>query len=152
MKVSKAIREKADALKFENERLKKQMAEYDDMRELLSQLGLEANSSKWAFEDRIKEREALFPKHHVWAMRDLHRALGNALRQLEPKEENVVRSSSQSTMYAIGIEIDEQECEKAAKRIEGEARQQTLVSAATQQRFGEQFGTGIMTNDIGPLP
>jgi DNA modification methylase len=53
---------------------------------------------------------------------------------------------------AIGIEIDEQECEKAAKRIEGEARQQTLVSAATQQRFGEQFGTGIMTNDIGPLP
>lgn len=22
----------------------------------------------------------------------------------------------------------------------------------TQQRFGEQFGTGIMTNDIGPLP
>jgi hypothetical protein len=88
MKVSKAIREKADALKFENERLKKQMAEYDDMRELLSQLGLEANSSKWAFEDRITEREALFPKHHVWAMRDLHRALGNALRQLEPKEEN----------------------------------------------------------------
>lgn len=65
---------------------------------------------------------------------------------------------------AIGIEINERFCETAAKRLEITARQQALSFAPAKQntmrfedvepepRFGEEFGTGIMTNDIGPLP
>lgn len=88
--VSKAIREKADSIRIENERLKKRMEEYDDIRSFLKQLGIgpEDHVSRWSVEDRIKEQEDLFPRQTVWAMKDLKRALDNALRQIEPKEVN----------------------------------------------------------------
>lgn len=88
--VSKAIREKADALSLENERLKKRMTEYDDTRSFLSGLGIDPDHavSTWSVEDRLKEQEALFPKHWIWTMRDLRNALDRALKQLEPKDIN----------------------------------------------------------------
>lgn len=86
--VSKAIREKADAITLENERLKKRMEEYDDVRSLLRGLGIDPDRgvSTWSVEDRLKEQEALFPKQWTWAMRDLRNAIDRALQQLEPKE------------------------------------------------------------------
>jgi hypothetical protein len=87
--VSKAIREKADAIQMENERLKKRMQDYDSIRSFLRKLDLDPDGyvTAWTVEDRLKEREALFPKEFTWAMRDLHKSLGNVLNHIEPKRE-----------------------------------------------------------------
>lgn len=53
---------------------------------------------------------------------------------------------------AIGIEINEKFCEVAARRLERESRQASFDLKPTQRKFGEGFGVGIMSNDIGPLP
>lgn len=89
-RVGKAIRDKVESVNRENERLRNRMEEYDDIRQWLSYIGVDPNGhvSRWSVEDRLKEQEALFPKEFMWAMRELHRALGNALRQIEPKKEN----------------------------------------------------------------
>lgn len=87
-RVSKAIREKADSLKRENERLTQRMSEYDDIRSFLKRLGIDPDSrvSEWSVEDKIKQQEALFPREFMYAMRELKRALDNALRQVDPKK------------------------------------------------------------------
>lgn len=88
--VGRAIRDTVERVNRENERLTKRMEEYDDIRAYLQFLGIDPNHgvSRWSVEDRLKEQEALFPKEVMWAIRDLHKSLGNALSQIEPKKEN----------------------------------------------------------------
>lgn len=86
--VSKAIREKADSIRIENERLKKRMEEYDSIRSFLRRLDVDPDSRVYEFtvEERLKEREALFPREFVWAMRNLRERLDAALEQIDPKK------------------------------------------------------------------
>lgn len=92
--VSRAIREKADSFKIENERLKKRMEEYDEIRKFLSAMGINPadHVSRWAVEDRIKEQENLFPREFVWAMRNLRESLDRALTQIELTDVKAIAS------------------------------------------------------------
>lgn len=87
--VGKAIRDKVESVKRENERLQRRMEEYRDIREWLNHIGIDSDSrvSRWSVEEKLKEQEALFPREFTWAMQNLHDALGRALKQIEPKKE-----------------------------------------------------------------
>lgn len=86
-RVSKAIREKVEHVKRENERLQARMGDYDEIRSWLEHIGIDPNSraSRWSVEDRLKEQESLFPREFIWAMRNLRESLDKALKQIEPK-------------------------------------------------------------------
>lgn len=88
--VSRAIRNHVTAVESENKELKRQMESYDDVRQLLTQLGIQTDyhTSRRTVEDKLREQEEIFPKATVWAMRDLLRSLERALQILEPKKEN----------------------------------------------------------------
>jgi hypothetical protein len=88
--VSKAIRQKADALKFENKRLKQRMEEHEDIRGMLQRLNINPDSRVYGFtvEDRLKQQEEIFPREFMYAMRKLKDSLERALKQMEPKQVN----------------------------------------------------------------
>jgi regulator of replication initiation timing len=86
--VSKAIREKADSIKIENERLKKRIGEYEDISNFLEKIGVDPDGymPRYALEDRLKQQDEIFPRETVWSIRRLRDALEDALKKLEPKE------------------------------------------------------------------
>lgn len=88
--VSKAIREKADSLKIENERLKKRIEEYDSIRKFLEQIGVDPDGymPRYAVEDRLKHQDEIFPRETVWSIRRLRDALEDTLKKVEPRDVN----------------------------------------------------------------
>lgn len=88
--VGKAIRDKVENVKRENERLEKRITEYEDIRQWLAQIGIDPNgyASRWTVKERMKAQEDLFPRDVVWTIKYLRDHLNDALKKLEPKKED----------------------------------------------------------------
>lgn len=86
--VAKAIREKAQHLESENERLAKRMDTYDDIRELCQRLSIDPDEyvSAWTVEQRIKEQQKVFEPRLLVAMRSLQSSLSHALDKADKLE------------------------------------------------------------------